>query len=233
MPSPQTNLISSLRLSRSKLLKRQNRLPEAAADFALAAQIPPRPSEASAQQIDLSWYYNASLDESWHSGGENNDLRSLPRGLQRLAGVVFEIRALIQVGAESRTGEKYPSEIEILVRQRCKTVHFLHSAIHCYGIPKGTRIGAYRVRYRGDKTTEIPIVIGQDVADWWNQPDEQNDHFTVAWEGTNERTRPVNRTIRVFKSTWHNPAPDLEIESIDLVSTYEHAAPFLIAVTIE
>jgi hypothetical protein len=177
--------------------------------------------------------YNASLDETWHQGGEKNDLSPVPRGLQMLAGVTFDIRGLIQVGAESRNGVKYPSEISLQVGQTCQRVNFLHSAIHCYGLPKGTRIGTYRVHYRGDKTAEIPIVIGLDVADWWNQPDEQNDHFLVAWEGTNERTRALGRTIRLFKSVWVNPAPELEIERIDFLSTYEHAAPFLIAVTLE
>jgi len=75
--------------------------------------------------------------------------------------------------------------------------------------------------------------VGRDIADWCDQPNEKNKDFLVAWSGTNESSRQQGRTIRLFKSTWENPLPSVEVKSIDFVSTHEQAAPFLVAITAE
>ena len=112
-------------------------------------------------------------------------------------------------------------------------MHFLHSAINAFDIKDGTQIGSYVVHYANGQTREIPIVVGRDLADWWNQPNEQNKKFVIAWTGTNESSRAQGRTIRLFKSTWENPMPDSEVKSIDFVWAGTEAAPFLVAITAE
>src|SRR6185369_17620089 len=188
-------------LSRSDFLKRQNRLTEAAMDFCLAKNIPSRQPQTRPDLIDLSLYYNASLAEKWHAGAPT-DLSALRYGVQTLAGVEFDVRGLIQVGAETSTGEKYPKEIlDIAVGRECQRLHFLHSAIYAFSTKDGTQTGSYVIHYGDGQRRVIPLVIGQDLADWWSQPNEENKRFTIAWKGTNEMSRQQGRTIRLFKTT--------------------------------
>jgi hypothetical protein len=223
-----------LYLNRCNFLKRQNRLAEAAKDFCLAKNIPVRDSQAKKEEVDLTLYYNASLTESWHTAGIGHDLALLPRGIQTLAGVPFDIRGLIQIGSVSRAGEKYPKELSgIAVGLACQRLHLLHAAVSAYGTKEGTQIGSYIVRYANGQTREIPIVVGRDIADWFSQPNEANQKFVVAWTGTNESSRAQGRTIRLFKSTWENPIPEVTVNSIDFISSHEGAAPFLVAITAE
>jgi hypothetical protein len=37
--------------------------------------------------------------------------------------------------------------------------------------------------------------------------------------------------VRVYKFTWNNPLPEVEIKSIDFESAMEKPAPFLLAIT--
>ncbi|MGO8700591.1 MAG: hypothetical protein ACLQVY_23110 [Limisphaerales bacterium] len=50
----------------------------------------------------------------------------------------------------------------------------------------------------------------------------------VAWTGRNEQSK-----ARLYKTTWENPWPGLEIESIDLVSGMSLGPITLIAITLE
>src|SRR5262249_55467792 len=157
----------------------------------------------------------------WLPGDEKNDLSSLPVGLQTMAGVTFDVRGLIQLGAESQIGEKYPSKVEnIEIGEECSRLHFLQSAVNCSSFAKGTRIGIYRIHYVDDTFCEIPIVLGQDLGSWWNQPNEQAEGLTVAWEGANEASKKVAQLIRLYKTTWENPTPKVKVKTIDFLSNY-------------
>ncbi len=225
---------SKFYLSRSNFLKKQDRLTEAANDFCLAKNIPMRDPRAKPEQVDLTLYYNASLAEDWHPPRPKNNLASLPRGLQNFAGVTFDIRGLIQVGRESQTGEKYPKQVEgIPVGHKCTRLDFLHSAIDGYSEPYGTAIGSYIIHYANGQRYEIPIVVGKDLADWFKRPNEENARFVVAWEGANDVSRQLGSKIRLFKTTWENPSPEVAVKSIDFVGGDLFAAPFLVAITVE
>ena len=52
----------------------------------------------------------------------------------------------------------------------------------------------------------------------------------VAWRGSNEKARNIDKDLVLFKITWDNPRPDVRIESIDFLSRNAGAAPFLVAV---
>jgi hypothetical protein len=85
--------------------------------------------------IDLSGYYNATLTENWHPGAGSSDLAELPRGVQKLAGVDFDLRGLIQLGSSSRGGVPYPKEMSgIPMKRACRRLHFVHSAIMAYDV---------------------------------------------------------------------------------------------------
>ena len=107
------------------------------------------------------------------------------------------------------------------------------TAINCSSISNGTQIGSYHIHYANGRHREIPIIAGHDLADWWKQPNDENERLFVAWESTSKASGAMGRRIRLFKSTWENPSPELAIKSIDFLSTHETAAPFLVAITIE
>jgi WD40 repeat protein/serine/threonine protein kinase len=231
---PQGQAPPKFYLSRSNILRKQTRLREAAVDIWMARGIPLRDPQAAAEQIDLTFYYNASLSQPWHPGEQKSDLSSLPCGLQFMVGVWFDVRGLIQVGCESRTGEKYPLKVAgIGIERGCQRLHFLHAAINCFLTGNGAQIGSYLVHYANGQCLEIPIVVGQDVADWWNEPSEENERLTVAWEGTHEVSPQMGSKISLFKTTWENPSPEIAVKCIDFLGTNDGAEPFLVAITVE
>src|SRR5437660_2578137 len=74
----------------------------------LARAIPPRPDDAPPRLIDLSNYYNAALTESWHEKIGGNDLSELTPGARELAGTLFDVRGLIQLGDTNPDEPDYP-----------------------------------------------------------------------------------------------------------------------------
>jgi serine/threonine protein kinase/Flp pilus assembly protein TadD len=218
-------------LSRSVLLMRMNRLAEAATDRSKAFDIFARDPRANANPVDLSLFYNGGLKENTHGDVPENNLAALPTGIQTLGGTKFDIQGLIQV---SRSLPACPPLVtNIPVGQVCHSFHFLHAAFGAFGIPDGTQIGRYLVRYSNGQQREIPIIAGQDVADWWEQPNEQGKPLVVAWTGTNGKSERTKCRVRLFKTTWPNPRPELEVQFIDFEALDKKAIPFVVAITAE
>jgi hypothetical protein len=217
------------------LLKRLNRFAEAQVDFLQVKGIPPRQPELSPNLIDLSPHYNAALDEPLHTkANPRNNLSALPRGLQTLADVQFDVRGVVQL-TSSRLKEldpdaDYPERVNgIKVARQCRRIHFLHAS--GIAVADGVQIGSYIVHYADGQQCEIPIVYGENVRDWWVASNEAKapEQLQVAWTGSNAATP----RIRLFKTTWANPLPDLEVTTIDYLSKMTRAAPFLVALTVD
>ena len=83
-----------------------------------------------------------------------------------------------------------------------------------------------------DQRRSIPIVYGRDVHGWWSSPMGPT-NATVAWTGTNQAAAASEQTLRLFKMTWENPEPDVEIRALDFRSEGQESAAFLIAITAE
>jgi hypothetical protein len=186
--------------------------------------------------LDLTPFYNANLNESWH-GSKGNDLAALPKGLQTFGGVEFDVRGIVQLGSKSPSATNYPAQIKgIPVKQKCQRLCFLHAA--GFGTPgaEGKQIGAYVVHFATNQMRlEIPIRYGQEVRNWHVLAGEAAapKELQVAWRGENAQSKSAGRSIRLFLTTWTNLVPDLEVESIDFVSAMGVPAPFLIAVSVE
>jgi serine/threonine protein kinase len=198
----------------------------------LLRTIPPRDPQAGRNLIDLTAHYNAALGENWHEAMQlENHLGEVPSGVQTLAGTQFDVRGLIQVEQKCR---RHPPKIEgIQIGQRCQRLHFVHAAINAALIEDGAEIGRYVVHYVDGERQDIPIVLGQDVLDWWKQPKATDQRLVVAWEGDNPKSRRQGKKIRLFKSTWENPSPQAEVRTIDFEATRPGPSPFLIALTAE
>ena len=202
------------------------------------ARPPTRDPATPAELIDLSNFYNASLSESWHVGADYH-LAELPRGIQTLAGTRFDVRGLIQVvGVPSPLEPRfhYPKSLNgIRVHRKLERLYFLHAV--CGDSPSdGTTVGHYFIHFASGRRETVPIIFGRDARDWWELPDLPVGvtDAVIAWKGANPASRRNgNRGIRLFKRTWENPAPDVEVTKVDFVAEYDFANPFLVALTAE
>jgi len=208
----------------------------------LDSLIEPRPPAASPALVDLTPHYNGLLTEGWIPSSSfgttlERNLGELPRGLQEFAGVRFDVRGLIQLAGGALNGSmgaSYPAEVKsIRVGQKCRRLHFLQAT--SWRVADGTVIGRYVIQYQGGAQKEVTIVYGENVRDWWFNPNlsEPTKDAVVAWTGKNPAVKAAGQSLRLYKFTWDNPSPDSVIESIDLVSANSNSSPFLLALTAE
>jgi hypothetical protein len=124
----------------------------------------------------------------------------------------------------------------IPVHQKGARLHFLHAAAWGKQQDDGKLIGSYVIHFAvQNMLLQVPIVYGQSVRDWheWSGERPAPKELVVTWRGVNGVSKRSNAFIRLFRTTWTNPAPDLEIESIDFVSSDQNPGPFLVAITAE
>jgi hypothetical protein len=172
-----------------------------------------------------------------YTGFPDNNLGGLPAGEQVLGGVRFKIgEAVIQLAGQKLTDA--PAKVEgIAVGSNVARLYLLHAAQFAgaqFGVSPGMTIGAYEVRYEDSSTASIPIVVGQDVRDWWNEDaGGSTSRGTVVWTGTSRDSKAANVDLRLYLSAWDNPEPGKRVARIDFVSASTPAAPFCVAVTVE
>ena len=199
-----------------------------------APLLPPRATNAPKELLDLSRFYNASLTNSWH-GNAGNDLSAFPAGVQNLEGTDFDARGIVQLGSKSPSATKFPARVkDIEVHQKCRQLYFLHAAGFGSANDEGKQIGSFLVHFATNQmSVEIPIVYGKDVRNWHElagEPAAPAD-LKVAWTGHNAVSKRAGRSLRLFVTSWTNPAPEMEIQSLDYVSSMALPAPFLLAIT--
>jgi hypothetical protein len=202
---------------------------------ALAGKISPRPSALPERLIDLSAAYNAPLTESWYAGPDENTLAALPRGLQNLGGIDFDVRGLVQLaGREINHYERgrYPLRIpDIPIGRWVQRLHFLHGAVS--EVKDGMTIGAYRIHYNTGRFTDVPIVFGRNVRPLW-QPRSSHglvEEAALAWTGRNPATEARDLELRLYRLSWKNPWPAEAITAIEFTSRNYNSGPFLVALT--
>jgi hypothetical protein len=151
--------------------------------------------------------------------------------LHLAASVEFELCGYIRLDGKD-TDPAFPSRVlNIHVGQRCHTLHFLQSCDMCASCPNpnSKSVGSYLIHYAGATGERIPIVVTQDVR-YWSDPGKELGPTTEAWNVINDRGEPV----RLFKRSWANPHPELEIQSIDFLSAGpDSPQPILFAITAE
>jgi beta-galactosidase len=186
--------------------------------------------------IDLQAKANIGLTESFEAAGGPNNLAELPQGEQVLAGVKFTIgKSLIQLDDTHLSEKLRKGKAEaISVDKTFSRLYILHGTQWGYG-DDGTLIGQYRVHYQDGTVAAIPIVLGEDVRDWWNvDRSEAVTRGIVAWAGQNGVTRQGNVTLRLYLAVWDNPHPEKKVVSIDFLRDGPTVAgPFCVAMTVE
>jgi len=53
----------------------------------------------------------------------------------------------------------------------------------------------------------------------------------LAWEGSNERVKDQGMDLKLYHYTWENPMPEVEIASVDLVSSMNDTGYMLYGIT--
>ncbi|MHB9006861.1 MAG: hypothetical protein ACYDC1_07995 [Limisphaerales bacterium] len=197
--------------------------------------VPARSPQTPATAIDLTPHYNGRLNHAWQAGGmANNHLANLPSGVQEFGGVKFDVRGVVQLSgraAAEQLSVRFPKTVSgIAINRKVARLHFLHAC----GWPSepGTVIGHYVVTFANGETREVPIVYGQDVRDWWSQPNEAEGSARAVWSGDN-LANPGGAPKKVYLTSWDNPLPDVDIQAVEYRTTMSDSAPFLIAVTVE
>lgn len=203
--------------------------------------IPERESNISIRLVDLTDYYTAALDDDWLvSAGAN--LKRLPKGVQELENILFDIRGIVQLGGLSLYKEsdytiedqntKYPDKaLDIKINQKASKMYFLHAC--AWGEENNKEVGQYIIHYEDGTSNTISIKYMESLRDWWFKPeDEMPGNATKAWTGLNDITEKNGFQIALFNYTWENPTIDKTIKSIDYISTITNAAPFLIAISL-
>jgi WD40 repeat protein/serine/threonine protein kinase len=199
--------------------------------------IPARDPAAAANQIDLAQVCNVALDEAFLPVSSLDDLdqdwSALPAGLRTLGGVLFDVRGVIQLGRQDPDWSTFPVQAQIPVGRRFRQFHVFQSAIR--GELDGAVIGRYRLHYADGDSAELEIRYGRDLRDWRARADAGSlgEHAVVAWSGPPWARAPAGETVRLFRSTYVNPRPDVEVLQIDFVSNMTQSAPLLVAMTVD
>ncbi len=204
-----------------------NRATRSADRTVLGRQIPPRDPRTARELLDLTAYYNAALTNSWEiASGEDTtgkDLDALPPGVQTLAGTPFDVRGILQLNSSRLAPGVYPHEIRgIKARVKCRSLRFLHATRS--PVRDGIKVASITIHYADSRQATIPIVCGENVRDC--ESTEPCGNAVVAWSATNATSR-----LGLYKCGWLNERPEVEITTVDYVSEWTEAAPFLIAIT--
>jgi serine/threonine protein kinase len=200
---------------------------------AQVSQLPHRNPETPANLIDLSPFYNISLEgkTGWQlpMGGEH----ALQKGPQRFGDISFDVRGAIRLASPHPQFASKPSPPRvngINVSQKCRRLHFLHSVLGPENA--GVQVATYLIHYADGKTWDIPVIYAHDVRTWAvldPRVDLKNTNAIIAWTGTNA----AGSRVRLFKMSWDNPQGSVPIRTIDFISNMSDSMPILVALTAE
>jgi hypothetical protein len=196
------------------------------------SRFPARSPKATPMQIDLGRFYNAALRENW-LGRTNDNFASAPRGLQVIDGTTFDIRGIVQLAGRDLP-KRYPEQTKsIPVNVKCEKLHFLHALAGWTPDDAGTSAGAYVVRFKGnDARVQIPLTCGREVAPWKPSVGGDADGLPrAAWSG--DPNPGASGVPALYKTTWVNLAPELEIESIDIISDPNRGGLMVLGISAE
>ena len=204
----------------------------------------------NATTIDLKPYVNAALTDSPASpaGNYDNNLASLPPGVNVYGGVPFDVEGLVQLSGKSLISifnKNFPVEVDgIAIHKRFTKIYLLHAG-DWVDVPNfGTIVARLVLHYQDSSQRQIDIVAGRDVFEFWSplfttgadpkysrmSPDTER-----AWTGSNRFLEALwpDESLTLYKSAFTNPQPDLTVSTMDYVSTMTGTAPFMVGLTVE
>jgi len=197
----------------------------------LTRRTPGRNAPARFFCVDLSAAVNLPLSEELPNMARGGSLPTLPQGRQKFGETEFEIGpGVVQFACQyfQLMGTEFPKKqfLGLKVGRKCRTLHFLHA--RRWGEDKEF-LASYLIHFANGLTWEIPVT-NQNQGDVRYSGDEPGGAkgSIVAWTGTNSLGR-----VRLFQTSWENPLPEVEVETIDLVAAMSFYPTFLAAITVE
>jgi len=207
---------------------------------------PVRDSDTPNNLIDLIPYYTGFLDSisffGYYEYEAENTLSALEPGIRQMGEVSFDVRGIIQlrcrddrnkIGAQAWE-EHFPLEVNgIPVGRTFEKIHFLGGVYVIPGhLANGRHLGSYVLNYTDGSTCELELKYNENIRNWNGKPGDGEEDLIV-WRGQNRFTEWNDLEIQLSKTTFKNPFPKKEVESISLVSTMTRAGPFVLGITVE
>ncbi len=204
----------------------------------------------NATTIDLRPYVNAKLTDapSCWKGNNDDNLAELPAGKHIYAGVPFDVGGSIQLTGgwlKNHYRKTYPVQVsDIRIERSCTKFHLLHGDSFLTYTNFGTVVSKLVLHYVDGSTRELNLVAGEQSFDWWfplfksGVPErffQMAPGTERAWTGSNAYVRKWQPefSLILYKTTFDNPQPKVEISSMDFVSTETITCPFLVGLTVE
>ena len=203
---------------------------------AIAARSPDAPAAA----LDLTPVYNLGLNEVsrpvLHSP---SDFAWLPKGVQHLLGIDYDIRGAIQLRDEEGFYEQpmttAPRAVHVSVaKQRAAAIDALMmSALTCPANPHRP-FAVVGLEYADGTVADLPVLCDVDLFHW-RQMSGLGDHAQVAVRGLDARLVPLLwRPVHVYAVHLANPHPEKMIQGVKLVAGLgSGGGPMFLAATLE
>ena len=185
--------------------------------------------------VDLRGVANRShVDDGngWIGKGPAYDLRNLPTGAQRFAGVRFDLidpaanrdRSVVMLRGTGSVLERLPDRVTVVVRRPATTLCVLHALP--YPARSGELVATYRVYFDDGASADIPVHYRRTIGTWLDDPVSLE--HEIAWNGA---TRS-GVEVRLSMLCWTNPDPRRAVMTIDLIAGGAEAAPAVFAITV-
>lgn len=201
--------------------------------------------------INLQPFINVQLEESVDGGKKglkDNHLLELPRGEHIYGGVPFDVEGRVQLmgrGLE-KWDRIYPATVkDIPVSRKCARIHLFHGENCVMAAQVRSAVAKLILHYTDGSEETIEIISGEHLLDWWGpiyttgaQKERRelgSPQAELAWVGSNPLIKRVQPqySLRLYKTTFDNPHPNVELSNIEYASTMTQAAPFMLGMTVE
>jgi hypothetical protein len=203
--------------------------------IAVGLMLPARgaePPELDAQPIDLTAFYGKVSGTEGDSWFKHPDWVGVPKGLQNFGGILFDVSGTMLLRSREMPHLK-ERQAGIPVGGKFRYVHILHGI--GYADPDGTEVARLELHFGDGETHNFPIVYGTHVRDWWRWPSEavssvSHEGSAVAWSGPHPQSPQL--TLRLFRTTFENPRPEVAIDRIDLVSMNQRSVLCIVGLSV-
>jgi hypothetical protein len=189
------------------------------------------PPELDVTPIDLTSFYGKVSGTEGDSWFKHPDWVGVPKGVQNFGGILFDVSGTMLLRSTEMPHLKERHE-DIPVNGRFRYLHILHGI--GYADPDGTEVARMELHFADGETRSFPITYGAHVRDWWKWPSETVSSLTdagsaVAWSGPHPGMPTLE--LRLFRTTFENPRPEVVIEHIDFLSMNKRSVLCIVALS--
>ena len=178
--------------------------------------------------VNLMAHYDKS--SSWNGASA---WEVVPHGAATLGGVPFMVDGLLRLSGSGDSAKSYREKVEgIPVGKKFARLHLLH--LTGATAPADTTYARVVLRHADGTSTSLPLTYGIHARYWhrskYEYPSALSDpNSKVVWRGEHPST---DKTLRLFKTTFENPKPDLDVTTIDIMSENVAANAVILAISI-